>query len=216
MDRGVKIVVACGLLGAGIAGAMLFRHPSPSAVPPRLETPDGLVLRQETDAQVAPPPATDRLTARIGRSAPVAPRSERSTRSTSDSSPTRPGEPPPPPSMGKSYPPLLESIVPFDDPLLGADSLQSEGADGRRRTHNIVDGDTLANLAERYLGDAAHSLEIYEANRELLPSPGVLPIGVEIRIPSRETEIPAPRNGLHEPGLGPVDPSVPPLVNGSM
>jgi len=216
MDRGVKIVVACCVLGAGIAGAMLFRHPSPPPVPRRLETPDGLVLRQETDAEVAPPPASDRLTARIGPSAPVASRSPRSTRSSSDSIPPSPGEPPPPPSMAKSYPPLRERLIPFADRFPGTEGLQSERADGRRRTHKIADGDTLADLAERYLGDAGRSLEIYEANRELLPSPGVLPIGVEIRIPPHDKADPASRNGRQEPGLGPVAPAAPPRENASL
>jgi phage tail protein X len=49
--------------------------------------------------------------------------------------------------------------------------------------HKIADGDTLATLAERYYGDAERSREIFEANREILSSPAVLPIGVEIVIP---------------------------------
>jgi len=57
--------------------------------------------------------------------------------------------------------------------------------DGWVRTHKIVDGDTLGSVAERYLGSADRRLEIYEANRDVLPSPQVLPIGVELRIPPR-------------------------------
>jgi len=51
------------------------------------------------------------------------------------------------------------------------------------RKHKIVDGDTLRALAERYLGSPDRWLEIYEVNRELLPSPELLPIGVELKIP---------------------------------
>jgi phage tail protein X len=59
------------------------------------------------------------------------------------------------------------------------------GAEDPERTHTVVDGDTLAALAERYLGSSGRALEIYNANRILLPSPDVLPIGVELRIPPR-------------------------------
>jgi nucleoid-associated protein YgaU len=70
-------------------------------------------------------------------------------------------------------------------------------------THKIIDGDTLANLAERYLGSPEHSLAIYEANRDVLPSPEVLPIGTELKIP--------PRPSHTEPSseLGRVRPVVP-------
>jgi nucleoid-associated protein YgaU len=50
--------------------------------------------------------------------------------------------------------------------------------------HRIVDGDTLAGLAQRYLGSSARFREIYDANRDQLPGPDLLPIGVEVRIPA--------------------------------
>lgn len=53
------------------------------------------------------------------------------------------------------------------------------------RTHKVVDGDTLAALAERYLGSSARAQEIYEANREALRDPMLLPIGVELKLPPR-------------------------------
>jgi nucleoid-associated protein YgaU len=51
------------------------------------------------------------------------------------------------------------------------------------RTHKIVDGDTLEALASAYLGSADRWLEIYELNRHVLPSPALLPIGVQLKIP---------------------------------
>ncbi|MEN6451915.1 MAG: hypothetical protein ABFC96_15605 [Thermoguttaceae bacterium] len=54
------------------------------------------------------------------------------------------------------------------------------------RTHRIVDGDTLAGLAERYLGSAARANEIFAANRDVLLDPKLLPIGVTLRIPPSE------------------------------
>ena len=53
------------------------------------------------------------------------------------------------------------------------------------RVHKVVDGDTLASLAQRYLGQADRAREIFEANRDVLPSPEALPIGAVLRIPPR-------------------------------
>lgn len=54
------------------------------------------------------------------------------------------------------------------------------------RTHRIVDGDTLSGLATRYLGRADRFGEIYEANRDVLRSPDVLPLGATLKIPPAE------------------------------
>lgn len=53
----------------------------------------------------------------------------------------------------------------------------------RGRTHFVVDGDSLAKLADRYLDDATLADEIFRLNRDVLSDPEVLPIGVELRIP---------------------------------
>jgi nucleoid-associated protein YgaU len=55
--------------------------------------------------------------------------------------------------------------------------------DSRVRSHCVADGDTLVRLAERYLGSADRSRELFEYNRDVLSSPNVLPIGKELRIP---------------------------------
>ena len=55
------------------------------------------------------------------------------------------------------------------------------------RTHIVIDGDSLQRLADRYLDDPARSDEIYQLNRDLLASPDLLPIGVELRIPDRRS-----------------------------
>jgi nucleoid-associated protein YgaU len=51
-------------------------------------------------------------------------------------------------------------------------------------THKISDGDTLSSLAARYLGRADRYQEIYNANRDVLRSPDLLPIGKVLKIPS--------------------------------
>jgi nucleoid-associated protein YgaU len=49
--------------------------------------------------------------------------------------------------------------------------------------HRIADGDTLSSLALRYLGSSKRFSVIFEANRDRLQSPDLLPIGTELRIP---------------------------------
>lgn len=51
--------------------------------------------------------------------------------------------------------------------------------------HRVKDGDTLASLAERYLGNADRAPALFEANRDVLSDPDLLPIGAVLKIPSR-------------------------------
>lgn len=48
--------------------------------------------------------------------------------------------------------------------------------------HRIRDGDTLQALAARYLGDPQRYREIYETNKDKLPSDQVLPLNLLIEI----------------------------------
>jgi len=73
------------------------------------------------------------------------------------------------------------------------------------RTHTIVDGDTLSDLARRYLGAADRYLEIYQWNSDVLASPDVLPIGQILRIPPRRPIRPEPPQTIERP-LVPVLP----------
>jgi nucleoid-associated protein YgaU len=59
------------------------------------------------------------------------------------------------------------------------------------RRHVVEDGDTLTRLAQQYLGRADAYLRIYEANRHVLSSPDLLPIGSVLTIPPREESSPA-------------------------
>jgi nucleoid-associated protein YgaU len=81
-------------------------------------------------------------------------------------------------------------------------------AESGGRTHLVVDGDSLAKLAERYLDDAGLDDEIYRLNRDVLASPELLPIGVELRIPdSRLADSAAALPATHS--LAAAKPSVP-------
>jgi hypothetical protein len=73
-------------------------------------------------------------------------------------------------------------LVPVSPPLADADD-----EDAGPRTHSIVDGDTLAKLAERFLGDPLQSDRIYQLNRDVLSSPELLPIGIDLKLPPRQS-----------------------------
>ncbi len=47
-------------------------------------------------------------------------------------------------------------------------------------------GDTLGTLAAKYLGDALKWKVIYEANRDRLNDPDIVPVGIRLRIPMEE------------------------------
>jgi len=53
-------------------------------------------------------------------------------------------------------------------------------------THKIVDGDTLASLAQRYLGSESRAIDIYQANRDVLTDPNILAINTVLKIPRAE------------------------------
>lgn len=62
------------------------------------------------------------------------------------------------------------------------------------QTHVVKQGDTLSELAYKYLGTSTRFLEIYEANRDQLKSPNDLRVGMTIRIPAIRQAKDSPRN----------------------
>lgn len=56
--------------------------------------------------------------------------------------------------------------------------------------HRVQDGDTLPALAERYLGDGSLWPILYEMNRDRIPSPDLLPLGVSLIVdPVRAADV---------------------------
>lgn len=56
-----------------------------------------------------------------------------------------------------------------------------------KRTHRVERGETLSELAVKYLGSSARYMEIYEANSDILANPHNLRPGMIIRIPAPQT-----------------------------
>lgn len=50
-------------------------------------------------------------------------------------------------------------------------------------TYRVVDGDDLGTIAGRFYGHPAAASAIWAANRDSIPDPALLPIGLELRLP---------------------------------
>lgn len=127
-------------------------------------------------------------------------------------------------AVNRTVPPLPSPMVPPRDPR---DAIRPEGhvdrgpqphgnehrSVGQRqppvepRYHRIVDGETLRDIAAQYLGSPDRFMELFYANRAVLPHPDVLPLGARIVIP----EAHQPIGSLTRPALPslPIPPSTP-------
>lgn len=158
-DPAVKAALALCILIGGVCASMLFRHDSPPA-DPRIEENALLRYRAELELQRQRenPEALPR----------AAPRRTVATTSTPF------GSVEPPPSLARDYPEAeMKMMLPAEPPA------------NQPRTHTVVDGDTLASLADRFLGSPARAQELFEANRDAIHDPALLRIGIELKIPPR-------------------------------
>lgn len=175
-----KVVLATAIVLFGVAAAFYFRRPE---MPEPVETvpaaePSPVVAK----APPAGPPQTSQL---LGRIDPVDP----------TLAPPAPGGllphpndpemrddsfdmPESPPWSGAASDPSS-----VDARMASLSSVAKNGLAPRRREHRVADGDTLSGLALRYLGRADRYYELYEANKHVLATPDVLPIGSVLTIP---------------------------------
>ncbi len=177
MDRGVKVLAAMGVLTGGIIVAIMFRHESPPRRPatPRQDGP--LLLRKEAGAMpIAPMTAGEHP----GETHPAL--TDTASKSSRPATVVAPMDFAEPPRLPRGYPGSGVHGTPRRGTQENMMPAARRGTDVPR-THKIVDGDTLEILAERYLGSTDRYRELYEANRDILPSPQLLPIGVELKIP---------------------------------
>lgn len=192
MDPAVKTAMAfCVLLG-GVCAALLVGRDHGRPTPPNPAGAQKLLIpgnsKNGSGVFFRAPRRADRR-ARRGRfdgeysPYPRQTQTEGDDRSLTMLSPAE-GRPSPPP-LSEEYPRSsraadsrwgrsMDTMLPLPPP-----------AEQRPRTHKIVDGDTLASLAERYLGSASRAGEIFQANRDVLMDPQLLPIGAELKIPSK-------------------------------
>jgi len=207
MKLPTKLAIVGVVLAGGTAAALLFRKtsteqvaepqaaaapaPSNTAAPPeQAGVPQGVPLpvpaSGNTKAAVEPsrkdsaePAGSTRLPPRLADSFP-APKDQPATADAATKQP-----PPPLPNLRGA----------LDTPVsLPMDRQVNQGkpapaivvpqpAPRPWRSHTVADGDTLSSLATRYLGSAGRFAEILEANRTVLRSADMLPIGIVLRIP---------------------------------
>jgi hypothetical protein len=81
----------------------------------------------------------------------------------------------------------ITPIAPLGSPTVDEPLDRAPQRDPRWGSHVVSDGDTLERLAERYLGAASRAGELFELNRDRLTSPELLPIGLVLKTPPRES-----------------------------
>ena len=176
MDQRIRLTFSAAVMLVGLGVALFFRRPSTEtdlAIPVPSES---LLLHKQPDRRTfainEPPPASSQP-----RPLPAAPQGPRRL-SPTVVMPTE--QPAPPPEMPKSYPNSGQTASTRWGTSMREMLPETASAPP---THKVIDGDSLALLAERYLGSATRAMEIYEANRNVLAHPQILPIGTELKIP---------------------------------
>jgi nucleoid-associated protein YgaU len=76
-------------------------------------------------------------------------------------------------------PPEITSVTTTVHPLATSTAITNKSA----RRHRIVEGDTLEQIAQQYYRSSALANAIFEANRDQLQQPDVLPLGVRLILP---------------------------------
>jgi nucleoid-associated protein YgaU len=170
MQRGARITLAAAILLAGATAAMMFRRDKPAGESAPAASGEPSPSASHASGTSAPRPVTPHLVGRI---------------EFSDHASDHPTGP-------LALPPAPLTVLPAAALLLGRDKAFADDhlADSpdASKTHRIRDGDTLSELARRYLGRRERFMEIFEANRDKLTTPDLLPIGKELRIPSADQD----------------------------
>jgi nucleoid-associated protein YgaU len=94
----------------------------------------------------------------------------------------------------------VAKVAPTKVPVLPSVAPKSPAAaPAAGRSHTVVAGDTLANLARRYYGNTSQWPQLRQANRELLGEKTDLKVGMKLRVPplpqSSSAAAPTPRKG---------------------
>ncbi|MDX1944777.1 MAG: tail protein X [Pirellulaceae bacterium] len=172
--RASRLFLAAGVLGAGVCAAWPFRLRGP-AVP--LSTGEPLVADvafRRADVVLDVRPLGDESPAE-GLDSPPAAALEPPTTPRPDLSSLGPA-----PELPIEFGPVVPPPADWQPPRRPLATPTPPA-----RQHRLTDGDSLELLAQRYLGSTDRALEIFEANRDVLRVPDILPLGRVIRIPSR-------------------------------
>lgn len=204
MQRGAKIALASTIVLSGLIGAALFRKPPAPPGGDRSRLPEAAALRSPADEG-----GSAKLLGQIdpindaGLAPPSVPLPESSAAPVTAAGGRR--ETMPSTWQQAVAAEVREPATETREPP-AARLAPSNGAGGQR--HKIRDGDTLSSLAREYLGSSKRFMEIYEANRDRLASPDLLPIGSELKIPPADAvrEPPEPSAETATPPMAPIPP----------
>lgn len=183
--RASRVLLATGLVAAGICAAWPFRQPlSGQARPPAAAAtvPLALPLRRPDITLEATKPSGQSPASELEMKASLVRRSSLKTSLASLDDLT------PPPDLPISFQPRQAPLEAVDlqaqTPRTARPGVETDPA-YRPRTYRLRDGDTLEALAERFLGSRERAGEIFAANQPALSRPDLLPVGTSITIPPR-------------------------------
>lgn len=193
MPRRATLMAAAGVILVGLAGAMFFRRDYDVAPKPEAPTADGEVLvRRRAAAAPLDVPSSPHL---VGQIEPQPDLAAASSQARAASAAAHEGLVNPHSVAARYNPFAAHSSQPASSPASFAPPPAAPAAPDAQppfatpataapeRTHIVVDGDTLTDLAELYLGTSRRYPEIFESNRDVLRHPDLLPIGARLRIP---------------------------------
>lgn len=186
MERGARISIAATIVLGGATLALLARRDTADAVRPAFAPGEQLILRDQASLREMGVPPEIEQAGVVARARPAA-------HAEAGPAPTvfAPAQRPAAPAFARPSP----------ERLAGGGGLAGREVQ-RPLRHRIADGDTLALLAQRYLGSADRQMEIFEANRHVLYNPDLLPIGVMLKIPPVE-RVPMPETTRPMVPVGP-------------
>jgi len=158
---------------AGAAAPTSGQSPAtPGWMIPAESLPPPVTLRDDYSAPT-PPARLPAVPASLGAEAPALTGNYRSTLAV-----------PPPPLLDVQAPPPAAGGMPAPvaatpPPQLAWQATVAEPP----ATYVIRDGDDLTGIATRFYGHPAAAATVWEANRDVIPDPGLLPIGQALRMP---------------------------------
>jgi nucleoid-associated protein YgaU len=152
-----------------VVGSAAERPPAGPWLMPEESLPPPVMPR----ADYAPPPPPDRLPPVVPAVAAEAPGLNGTYRSTLQ-------VPPPPLLDSQAMPP---SAAAWTTAAPASRAVAGAAPAAIASTYVIRDGDDLASIAARFYGHPGAASSLWEANRDRIASPDLLPIGAEIRLP---------------------------------
>ena len=90
--------------------------------------------------------------------------------------------PPPPLLDSQAPPPPVAAWAAAPSPLHAAPATDI-AVDLMPATYVVRDGDDLTSISTRFYGHPGAAVAVWQANRDIIPDPNLLPIGAELRLP---------------------------------